>query len=47
MSPGGLAEGMLALIGIENNDAENYFAFGNLQRVVTSGQGFTIHPPTA
>jgi len=47
VSPGGLAEGVLALIGIENNDAENYFAFGNLQRVVTSGQGFTIHPPTA
>ncbi|MEJ3747433.1 S8 family serine peptidase [Actinomycetes bacterium KLBMP 9797] len=38
-------EGRNAVVGIQDATGSDAFAFASLERVVTSGLGFTIHPP--
>ena len=47
VSPGWHVLGKHALIGMQDADGSNAFAYGNMERVVRDGRGFTIHPPAA
>jgi hypothetical protein len=47
VTPNWYVRGSNALIGLQNADGTDVFAYGNLERVVEDGLGFTIRPPAA
>lgn len=47
VTPNWYVRGGNALIGLQNADGTDVFAYGNLERVVEDGLGFTIRPPAA